>query len=1195
MTDDKFNLRVHEMDENGEGNGNSTILEENINTLPGLSKESLNINTTTGKEIAEDLEVSTTYAETAVLDKIIDDSDSDSTEEKVLLNYVKEAELRISSKMELRLKNQTAQRPDETTLGKLDSSLKKNTAYVRKVRNFTATQLDSLIKDMTSLNLSKYISEVAVALVDTKLKLTDVPAAVSLCSELHCTYHEFSKVLLEHWVKTLTLKKDEKIANPSKLRVDLRFYGDLVTTGIFPYKEALPLLGNVLTMLTTLDKEEHNNINIILSFCKHCGEDYAGLVPRTIRLLSDKYGIPVPRSTALPPEKQKNVRGLLKDYYTSLCKHLHKEYGEVQAFERQNRRILQTKGELSTERKEKGEVLAASLQRLTNGTNSFAEALDETLPTVPEDHINRSQDTIANSETEEGTATSNLWEDEETQRFYQDFPNIQEFLPNFKIPKESTPHETSMTEEKLDEDLKEDELEEESTKDYESIPTTEVEDIDDTENNSNISSKILLDAFLSHLPNCVNREMIDNAAIEFLMNHNTKHHRKKLVKILFGVPRTRLDLLPFYSRLVAILNPIMPELSQDLSYLLKYDFKYHIRKKDQINIESKIKVIRFIGELVKFNLYSKIEGLYCLKVLLHDFTHHHIEMACNFLESCGRYFFRNPDTHQRTKIYLEQMMRKKAVMALDSRYVTMIENAFYHVNPPETSLLKIKERPPLYQFIRHILYQDLMQHEKEDQVLNQMRALPWDEPLVSAYAIKCLTNAFNVKYYHIKTLANLLAGLVDHQEFVGAQVVDGVLEDIRLGIEINLLKMNQRRVAMVKYLGELYNYRMVESSDIFKVFYSLISLGVTFEHDSPSFIDPPDNLFRIRLVCVLLETCGQFFTHGLSKVRLDYFFVYFQNYYWFKFSHPMWTQDNQFPISIHYLFRDTISALRPNITLMTSFEESKAAVYDLQVKFMAKIGKPMSIQDQEEGLETIMEIHGEELTEDWELLSSEEDHDLNSPSPDPSKSTLSSSPNFMERERHHSSKSGSTKEWTDDNEIEDSDEISDVQNEKPLSQDDEDFQNAFEKMVSDNIQERMKENVKPQLADISVPIHIKNNNKKTYEQLMEPDQNEPVVNFTLMLRKGNKQQYKNLTVPTDSELAQNLRSQEEAERMEKEKVKQLTLDINERLEEEDYQDTLAQIQRPAIVNLNRERRSKYHHPKGAPDADLIFGRKKFPR
>lgn len=106
--------------------------------------------------------------------------------------------------------------------------------------------------------------------------------------------------------------------------------------------------------------------------------------------------------------------------------------------------------------------------------------------------------------------------------------------------------------------------------------------------------------------------------------------------------------------------------------MLRQDFKYHVKKKDQVNIESKIKVVRFIGELVKFNLYSKIEVLFCLKFLLHDFSHHNIEMACNLLEVCGRFLYCSPDSHPRTRVYLEQMMRKKTVMTLDSRYVTQI-------------------------------------------------------------------------------------------------------------------------------------------------------------------------------------------------------------------------------------------------------------------------------------------------------------------------------------------------------------------------------------------------------------------------------------------------------------------------------------------------------------------------------------------
>lgn len=120
-------------------------------------------------------------------------------------------------------------------------------------------------------------------------------------------------------------------------------------------------------------------------------------------------------------------------------------------------------------------------------------------------------------------------------------------------------------------------------------------------------------------------------------------------------------------------------------------------------------------------------------------------------------------------------------------------------------------------------------------------------------------------------------------------------------------------------------------------------------------------------------------------------------------------------------------------------------------------------------------------------------------------------------------------------------------------QEDEDFMSAFDKLVADQIQDRMKERITPQQIDISVPLHIRANTKKTYEQLKQPAEETTTINFILMMRKGNKHAYKSLNVPVMSELAMNLKEQEMAERMEKEKVKKLTLDINERLEEEDYQ------------------------------------------
>ncbi len=56
-------------------------------------------------------------------------------------------------------------------------------------------------------------------------------------------------------------------------------------------------------------------------------------------------------------------------------------------------------------------------------------------------------------------------------------------------------------------------------------------------------------------------------------------------------------------------------------------------------------------------------------------------------------------------------------------------------------------------------------------------------------------------------------------------VIDNLLEKITLGLEQNDFKFNQRRIAEVKYLGELYNYKMVDSPLIFDTLYRIVTFG----------------------------------------------------------------------------------------------------------------------------------------------------------------------------------------------------------------------------------------------------------------------------------------------------------------------------------------------------------------------------------
>ena len=81
---------------------------------------------------------------------------------------------------------------------------------------------------------------------------------------------------------------------------------------------------------------------------------------------------------------------------------------------------------------------------------------------------------------------------------------------------------------------------------------------------------------------------------------------------------------------------------------------------------------------------------------------------------------------------------------------------------------------------------------------------------------------------------------------------------------------------------------------VFDTLYLLLNFGHQSLEESEKY-DPPTNYFRIRLVCVLLSTCGQYFSKGSAGARLDRFLVYFQRYLLYKPPLPL---DIEFDVQV---------------------------------------------------------------------------------------------------------------------------------------------------------------------------------------------------------------------------------------------------------------------------------------------------------
>jgi regulator of nonsense transcripts 2 len=127
-------------------------------------------------------------------------------------------------------------------------------------------------------------------------------------------------------------------------------------------------------------------------------------------------------------------------------------------------------------------------------------------------------------------------------------------------------------------------------------------------------------------------------------------------------------------------------------------------------------------------------------------------------------------------------------------------------------------------FIRKLIYMD-MTKRNYSKILKQIRRLHWEEAEVVHILEKVFSKPGKMKYGNVHLLSILLGALYRyHPDFV-VKVIDNVIESITFGLEQNDFRFYQRRIAEVKYLSELYNYRMLEHPVVFDTMYKILTFG----------------------------------------------------------------------------------------------------------------------------------------------------------------------------------------------------------------------------------------------------------------------------------------------------------------------------------------------------------------------------------
>jgi regulator of nonsense transcripts 2 len=373
-----------------------------------------------------------------------------------------------------------------------------------------------------------------------------------------------------------------------------------------------------------------------------------------------------------------------------------------------------------------------------------------------------------------------------------------------------------------------------------------------------------------------------------------------------------------------------------------------------------------------------------------------------------------------------------------------------------------------------------------------------------------------------------------HPDF-GVAVVDNTIEDIRIGLEQNNYKHNQRRLGMIKFLGELWIYHMIETDTIFDILYTLVTFGHDQGKPRPDELcplDAPHDYFRIRLICTLLDTCG---TCLKEDSRLNIFLVLFQVYIKTKF---------QPPTDILFLIQDIFEVFQPNKKLFNTYEEACIEL-DRLVLEDRKRNEPKVIYD---GTKSAPE---EEADNDNDNDNDDDDDDDDDDENDDDDDNNDEVINHEEDEDNEDDEN-------ENNENEDeilgdgNDEDVVVYNQddlKPTEEEEEEYKREFHQIMQESLDSRKNER-KIQQFDIPIPMGIKkdlrDNNSDSQDDDSEEEKNN--VEFVLLTKKGNKQQAKSLSVPNDCLFAVSARNQREIERKEQMKLKKLVLNYEEQEE-----------------------------------------------
>uniref|UniRef100_A0A6N2LBX2 MIF4G domain-containing protein n=1 Tax=Salix viminalis TaxID=40686 RepID=A0A6N2LBX2_SALVM len=251
-------------------------------------------------------------------------------------------------------------RYDSGCLRTLDSSIKRNTAVIKKLKQINEEQREGLMEDLRNVNLSKFVSEAVTSICDAKLRTSDIQVAVQICSLLHQRYKDFSPSLVQGLLKVFFPGKSgedldvDKNSKAMKKRSTLKLLLELYFVGVTEDSKNLKDIDNTQT-----------NLTLLASFARQ-GRVFLGL-PLSGQETQEEFL----KGHSMTTDQKKVFRKAFHTYYDGVAELLQSEHASLRQMEHEDVKMFNAKVEPSDDNVSSYEKLRKSYDHLYRNVSSM--------------------------------------------------------------------------------------------------------------------------------------------------------------------------------------------------------------------------------------------------------------------------------------------------------------------------------------------------------------------------------------------------------------------------------------------------------------------------------------------------------------------------------------------------------------------------------------------------------------------------------------------------------------------------------------------------------------------------------------------------------------------------------------------------------------------------------------------------------